>query len=263
MLNIGKLDCAGVYSDGVRLNQVLLNLLGNAVKFTPVGGRVEFGLSEKPSLKGEDRVQLHFVVKDNGIGMTKDFVQHIFESFAREDNRRVQKIEGTGLGMAITKYIIDAMDGTIEVKSESNVGTEFHIIVDVERGHCCMEKKAVTQKRELHLEGLRVLLAEDNELNREIAVALLTRKGLIVDEAENGQICVDKFTKSAVGYYDAVLMDLRMPVMNGYEATDAIRALARDDANVPIIAMTADAFAEDMQHCLKVGMNAQIGRAHV
>ena len=259
-LNIGKLDCAGVYSDGVRLHQVLLNLLGNAVKFTPVGGRVEFGLSEEPSPKGEDRVRLHFVVKDNGIGMTKDFVQHIFESFAREDNRRVQKIEGTGLGMAITKYIIDAMGGSIEVKSEPNVGTEFHIVVDVERGHCCLEKKAATQKRELHLEGLRVLLAEDNELNREIAVALLNRKGIIVDTAENGQICVDKFKAAAKGYYDAVLMDLRMPVMNGYEATKEIRALDRDDASLPIIAMTADAFAEDMQRCLEVGMNAHMAK---
>lgn len=260
VLDVGELGCTAVMSDGVRLHQVLLNLLGNAVKFTPVGGRVEFSLKEEASPKGKDFVRLHFGVKDNGIGMTEDFVQHIFESFAREDSRRVQKIEGTGLGMAITKYIIDAMEGSISVQSQPNVGTEFNIVLDVEHGSACTKKKEANPKRKVSLAGLRVLLAEDNELNREIAVALLTRKGLIVDEAENGQICVDKFTKSAVGYYDVVLMDLRMPVMNGYEATEAMRALARDDANVPIIAMTADAFAEDMQHCLKVGMNAHMAK---
>ena len=260
VLNVSEIGCTAVMSDGVRLHQVLLNLLGNAVKFTPVGGRVEFSLKEEASPKGKDFVRLHFGVKDNGIGMTEDFVQHIFESFAREDSRRVQKIEGTGLGMAITKYIIDAMEGSISVQSQPNVGTEFNIVLDVEHGSACTKKKEANPKRKVSLAGLRVLLAEDNELNREIAVALLTRKGLIVDEAENGQICVDKFTKSAVGYYDVVLMDLRMPVMNGYEATEAMRALARDDANVPIIAMTADAFAEDMQHCLKVGMNAHMAK---
>ena len=203
---------------------------------------------------------MRFGVKDNGIGMTDEFVQHIFESFAREDNRRVQKIEGTGLGMAITKYIIDAMHGTISVHSKPNQGTEFIIVLDVERGHRCGESYAPQKKSEVHLEGLRVLLAEDNELNREIAVALLERKGLEVDAAENGQICVDKFKAAAVGHYQAVLMDLRMPVMNGYEATKAIRALDRDDAKLPIIAMTADAFAEDMQHCLDVGMNAHMAK---
>ena len=260
VLEVGELSCEGIISDGVRLHQVLLNLLGNAVKFTPEGGRVEFALKEEPSAKGANMVRLHFRVKDNGIGMTEDFVKHIFESFAREDNRRVQKIEGTGLGMAITKYIIDAMQGSIVVSSQPNVGTEFHIIVDVEKGSSCAKQKAVVQKRELHLEGLRLLLAEDNELNREIAVTLLKRKGIIVDEAEDGQICVDKFKAAPVGYYKAVLMDLRMPVMNGFEATKAIRALAREDAKVPIIAMTADAFAEDVQRCLEVGMNAHMAK---
>lgn len=264
VLDIGHLDCINVLSDGVRLQQVLLNLLGNAVKFTPVGGRVEFSLQQKPSPKGENMVRLYFGVQDNGIGMTQDFVQHIFESFAREDNRRVQKIEGTGLGMAITKYIVDAMGGTIIVSSKPNEGTDFRIVLDVERGEACSEPKAIAAKsapkREANVAGLRVLLAEDNELNREIAIALLERKGISVEAAENGQICVDKFTASAVGYYDAILMDLRMPVMNGYEATKVIRGLERDDAKLPIIAMTADAFAEDMQHCLAVGMNAHMAK---
>ena len=264
VLDISKLDCTNVLSDGVRLQQVLLNLLGNAVKFTPVGGRVEFSLHQKPSPKGENMVRLYFGVQDNGIGMTQDFVQHIFESFAREDNRRVQKIEGTGLGMAITKYIVDAMGGTIIVSSKLNEGTDFRIVLDVERGEACLEPKAIAAKsapkREANVAGLRVLLAEDNELNREIAIALLERKGISVEAAENGQICVDKFIASAVGYYDAILMDLRMPVMNGYEATKVIRALERDDAKLPIIAMTADAFAEDMQHCLAVGMTAHMAK---
>ena len=185
MVQLGELSSANVYSDGVRLHQVLLNLLGNAVKFTPAGGRVEFSLQEEASPKGSDYVRLSFRVQDNGIGMTEDFVQHIFESFAREDNRRVQKIEGTGLGMAITKYIIDAMEGQISVESKPNEGTQFQIVLDVERGSDCTAKAAPAAKQEVRVEGLRVLLAEDNELNREIAVALLSRKGIIVEEAEN------------------------------------------------------------------------------
>ena len=159
-----------------------------------------------------------------------------------------------------TKYIIDAMEGQISVESKPNEGTQFQIVLDVERGSDCTAKAAPAAKQEVRVEGLRVLLAEDNELNREIAVALLSRKGIIVEEAENGQICVDKLKAAAVGYYDAVLMDLRMPVMNGYEATKAIRALDRADAKLPIIAMTADAFAEDMQRCLEVGMNAHMAK---
>ena len=224
LLDVGELSHHGIYSDGVRLHQVLLNLLGNAVKFTPSGGKIEFSLQEEESPKGAGFVRLHFGVKDNGIGMTEDFVQHIFESFAREDTRRVQKIEGTGLGMAITKYIIDAMGGSITVQSKPNEGTEFNIVLDAERTRGCSKQKAAAPKRDINLAGRRVLLAEDNELNREIAVTLLERKGLIVEAVENGQICVDKFKAAAIGYYDVVLMDLRMPVMNGYEATKAIRA---------------------------------------
>ena len=153
---------------------------------------------------------------------------------------------------------------TIIVNSKPNEGTDFRIVLDVERGEACLEPKAIAAKsapkREANVAGLRVLLAEDNELNREIAIALLERKGISVEAAENGQICVDKFIASAVGYYDAILMDLRMPVMNGYEATKVIRALERDDAKLPIIAMTADAFAEDMQHCLAVGMTAHMAK---
>ena len=258
-VHMEQLDCTAVYSDSLRLRQVLLNILGNAVKYTPEGGAVDFTIKESPSAKGSGYVHLAFVVQDNGIGMTDEYVHHIFESFSREDSLRVQKIEGSGLGMAISKYIIDAMGGRISIKSEPNVGTEFTVLLDVERAE---QEQAESQEADAAQpqHALRVLLAEDNALNREIAVALLSKQGVTVETAENGQLCVEKFSAAPNGYYDAVLMDVRMPVMNGYEATRAIRALARADAALPIIAMTADAFAEDVERCLAAGMNAHLSK---
>ena len=254
-----QLACAAVYSDSLRLRQVLLNILGNAVKYTPEGGAVDFTIKESPSAKGDGYVHLAFVVQDNGIGMTDEYVRHIFECFSREDSLRVQKTEGSGLGMAITKYIVDAMGGEISIQSEPNVGTEFTVLLDVERAE---QEQAESQEADAAQpqRGLRVLLAEDNALNREIAVALLSKQGVTVETAENGQLCVEKFSAAPHGHYDAVLMDVRMPVMNGYEATKAIRALARADAALPIIAMTADAFAEDVERCLAAGMNAHLSK---
>ena len=254
-----QLACAAVYSDSLRLRQVLLNILGNAVKYTPEGGAVDFTIKESSSEKGDGYVHLAFVVQDNGIGMTDEYVRHIFECFSREDRLRVQKTEGSGLGMAITKYIVDAMGGEISIQSEPNVGTEFTVLLDVERAE---QEQAESQEADAAQpqRGLRVLLAEDNALNREIAVALLSKQGVTVETAENGQLCVEKFSAAPHDYYDAVLMDVRMPVMNGYEATKAIRALARADAALPIIAMTADAFAEDVERCLAAGMNAHLSK---
>lgn len=258
-VHMEQLACVAVYSDSLRLRQVLLNILGNAVKYTPKGGAIDFTIKESPSAKGDGYVHLAFVVQDNGIGMTDEYVRHIFESFSREDSLRVQKTEGSGLGMAITKYIVDAMGGKIGIKSEANVGTEFTVLLDVERA-----KQEQTEAQEADAaqpqHALRVLLAEDNALNREIAVALLSKQDVTVETAENGQLCVEKFSAAPNGYYDAVLMDVRMPVMNGYEATQAIRALARADAALPIIAMTADAFAEDVERCLAAGMNAHLSK---
>lgn len=258
-VHMEQLACVAVYSDSLRLRQVLLNILGNAVKYTPKGGAIDFTIKESPSAKGDGYVHLAFVVQDNGIGMTDEYVRHIFESFSREDSLRVQKTEGSGLGMAITKYIVDAMGGKIGIKSEANVGTEFTVLLDVERA-----KQEQTEAQEADAaqpqHALRVLLAEDNALNREIAVALLSKQDVTVETAENGQLCVEKFSAAPHGYYDAVLMDVRMPVMNGYEATKAIRALARADAALPIIAMTADAFAEDVERCLAAGMNAHLSK---
>ena len=258
-VHMEQLACAAVYSDSLRLRQVLLNILGNAVKYTPEGGAIDFTIKESPSAKGSGYVHLAFVVQDNGIGMTDEYVRHIFECFSREDSLRVQKTEGSGLGMVITKYIVDAMGGKISIKSESNVGTEFTVLLDVERAE---QEQAEAQETDAAQpqHALRVLLAEDNALNREIAVALLSKQDVTVETAENGQLCVEKFSAAPNGYYDAVLMDVRMPVMNGYEATQAIRALARADAALPIIAMTADAFAEDVERCLAAGMNAHLSK---
>ncbi len=394
-VSIHDITTENVCCDGVRLNQVLLNLLGNALKFTPEGGLIQVSLYEEESPKGGEYVRVHLRVKDNGIGMTQEFQEKIFESFVREDSARVRRTEGSGLGMAITKYIVDTMGGEIGVDSELGKGSEFHVtldllraetpeeemilpewnilVVDDDRQLCestvkslksigvkadwvmnaegAMEmidhrvkirdnyqiilldwklpdmdgitaakeirsrfgsdtpillisaydwseietearesgitgfiskplfrstlfyglkpfaglsgssKEAVThEEKQADLSGLHILLAEDNDLNWEIANELLSDLGMELDWAENGRICVDKFLNSPVGFYDAVLMDLRMPVMTGYEATQAIREADRPDKDIPIIAMTADAFSEDIQKCLNAGMNAHVAK---
>ncbi|MBD5133825.1 MAG: response regulator [Clostridiales bacterium] len=381
-----------VCSDRVRLSQILLNILGNAVKFTPEGGTIEAELYEEPSPRGSDYIRSHLHIKDNGIGMSKEFQSRIFEAFAREDNTRVDKEAGAGMGMAITKRIVDAMGGAISVESEQGKGSHFHVTADMEitaqgktlhlahrnvlvvdddglagslacaalesiglhgetaadigqasrmieerRGqgspyHILLldwdvqgqdgiqaakelsgrfgpelpiilltdgewdelearaeevgvsgfiskplfrsslyyglrpfieaaspQQEPAEQKEEasVDLAGTRILVAEDNELNWEITSEMLCEFGLELEWAENGQICVEKFEASAPGWYDAILMDLRMPVMTGFEAAGAIRTLDREDArSVPIIAVSADAFQEDIQKCLDCGMNA-------
>jgi CheY-like chemotaxis protein len=201
-------------------------------------------------------------VSDTGIGMSREYQEKLFDSFSREDNAQVQKTEGSGLGMAITKYIVDAMGGTIAVRSELDKGTEFHVTFDLEKAEE-KEMDAAEKNEEAadpELKGKHILLAEDNELNWEVAKELLSDLELELDWAENGEICVAQFKKSPVGYYDAVIMDVRMPVMNGYEATRAIRELDREDSDIPVIAMTADAFSEDIQKCLECGMNDHLAK---
>lgn len=255
-----------VRCDGVRLNQVLINLLGNAVKFTPEKGSVQLTVYQEALPEDAARVRTHFLVSDTGIGMSKEYQKVIFESFSREDNTRVRKTEGSGLGMAITKYIVDAMGGTISVRSEQGHGSEFHVVLDLERAVApdCAGPEAVDGDAGgaggVELRGRRILLAEDNELNWEVARELLSSLELELDWAENGEACVEKFRKSPVGHYDAILMDVRMPVMDGYEATAAIRELKREDADIPVIAMTADAFSEDIQKCLEWGMNDHLAK---
>ena len=249
-----------VMCDSVRLNQVLINLLSNAIKFTPDGGLIQMELCQEDSPRGEKFVRVCIRVKDNGIGMSEEFQAHIFDSFAREDSQRVHRTEGTGLGMAITRFIVvDAMGGTIDVNSRRGEGSEFTVTLDLERSGAAGEApKPVERGRDLS--GRHILVAEDNELNWEIASELLSEEGLILDWAENGQICVEMFQASPAGYYDAILMDVRMPVMGGYEATQVIRALEREDRGLPIIAMTADAFAEDVKRSLDCGMNAHVAK---
>ena len=262
-----------VRCDGVRLNQVLINLLGNAVKFTPEKGLVQVAVYQEALPEDASRVRTHFLVSDTGIGMSKEYQKVIFESFSREDNTRVRKTEGSGLGMTITKYIVDAMGGSISVRSEQGKGSEFHVALDLEKaperevdarngfaGAAGKESGCEEEEAGLALRGKRILLAEDNELNWEVARELLSVLEMELDWVENGQACVAKFEKSPVGYYDAIIMDVRMPVMDGYEATAAIRGLKREDAGIPIIAMTADAFSEDIQRCLECGMNDHLAK---
>ena len=253
-----------VRCDGVRLNQVLINLLGNAVKFTPEKGAVQLTVYQEALPEDASRVRTHFLVSDTGIGMSKEYQKVIFESFSREDNTRVRKTEGSGLGMAITKCIVDAMGGTISVRSEQGRGSEFHVVLDLEKAAAPAASEAADGAAErvndVVLKGRRILLAEDNELNWEVAKELLSILELELDWAENGEICVEKFRNSPAGHYDAIIMDVRMPVMDGYEATAAIRGLERADADIPIIAMTADAFSEDIQRCLERGMNDHLAK---
>lgn len=383
-----------VYGDGMRLNQVLLNLMSNAVKFTPEEGRIDIHVYQEESPKGKKYVRTHFVVEDTGIGMSKEFQKKIFETFTRAESENVQHVEGTGLGMAISKSIIDLMKGSIELQSELEKGSKFHITLDLEVADGQEEmrlpqwdilviddnemlcKSAVSNLEELgvHAEwtldgqkavnmieerhknnndyhfvlidwkmpnmdglstideikkrvgtkipmflisaydwsdiedevkmrgteiqgfiskplfkstlysylsrytdspekveeqprtqqvdfgGKHVLLAEDIDLNWEIADEILSPYGLKLERAVNGKECVEKFEHSEKGYYDLILMDIRMPVMNGYDATKAIRALTRSDKDVPIIAMTADAFSDDVQICLDCGMNDHLAK---
>ena len=377
-----------VYCDGVRLNQILINLLGNAVKFTPENGTVQVSIYQE-ARSDTSRVRTHFLVRDTGIGMSEAYQKELFNAFSRENNARVQKIEGSGLGMAITKYIVDALGGTISVCSEQGKGSEFHVVLDLEKGperemdvalpdwrvlvvdgderlcanvartletlglhsEWCLsaeqaveriarqidgyqvvvlgwelrdgdgieaarairlhaerpilllsacdwsgmeaaareagisgfmpkllfrstlydtlkgvsgtageEVAGVEKTVDLALQGKHILLAEDNELNWEVARELLSVLEMNLDWVENGQRCVAKFEASPVGYYDAILMDVRMPVMDGYEATKVIRGLERADAEIPILAMTADAFSEDIQRCLACGMNDHLAK---
>ena len=251
-----------VICDKNRLNRVLLNLLSNAYKFTPKGGEINVKLSQ---LNDDEKFgDYEFRVKDTGIGMSAEFAETVFESFTRERTSTVSGIQGTGLGMAITKNIIDMMKGTIKVITAPNEGTEFVINVRFElqeKSEIEEESKIADENKNIDFTTKKLLLADDIEVNREIAVMILSQIGFQVETAVNGQDVVEKISNSKVGDFDAVLMDIQMPVMNGYDATQAIRKLENPQlANIPIIAMTANAFSEDIQAALKAGMNDHIAK---
>lgn len=271
-LNIESADVRNeeVYCDVLRLNQVLVNIVGNAIKYTEEGGTVNVCLREKPGALAGHAAYL-FSVKDTGIGMSKEFVTHIFDPFEREENSTISRIQGTGLGMAITKNIVDMMQGSIEVKSQQGKGTEFLVSftfrlqleddASKEASEKTREESGNAEDREVSKLTGRILLVEDVELNQEIAVAILGDAGFTVEVAENGKEAVDMVQRSQPGYYRLVLMDVQMPVMNGYEATKAIRMLENKElAAIPIVAMSANAFEEDKQEALKYGMNDHIAK---
>lgn len=247
-----------VYADEVHLRRIFINILGNAVKFTRDGGRILFRCKETDCTG--DKVTYRFEVKDTGIGMSKQFLGRVFDSFSQEENRERSNYSGTGLGMSITKQLVDLMGGTIEVESEVNKGSSFFVTLTFDRD---LENHEVSAENIVddNIEGVRILLVEDNELNMEIAETLLTSCGAKVDKAWDGLEAIDRFTANDIGTYDIILMDIMMPRMDGFEATRAIRAINREDAaEIPIIAMTANAFEDDIRATQEAGMNAHLSK---
>lgn len=247
--------------DVMKLKQVIINILGNAVKFTPEGGTILFDIEERSS---SDRMTtLKMIFKDTGIGMSKEFLPHIFDAFSQEDSSVTNRYGSTGLGMPITKSLVELMNGNIEVESEKDVGTVFTVTVTLERSDGKSVKKDSKQPKsnKMQFKDRRVLLAEDVNINAEIMISMLSTRDIKTDHAENGKIAVELFADHEPGYYDAVLMDMRMPEMDGLEAAKIIRAMDREDAKtIPIIALTANAFDEDVQRSMQDGLNAHLSK---
>ena len=253
-----------VNGDQVHLMQIFSNLFSNAVKYTQEGGKIQF-LVEECETKSSVYAKYRFLVSDNGMGMSADFKDTIFDAFTRAESSMTNKIQGTGLGMAITKNLVEAMGGTIDVESELSQGSCFEVLIDLriaeDRFVSSAEQAEKDEPAGNVLKGMRFLCAEDNELNAEILMELLKIEGAECTICENGKRVLEAFEQSAPGDYDMILMDVQMPVMNGYEATKAIRRSSHELAKtIPIIAMTANAFSEDIQHSLAAGMNAHVSK---
>ena len=253
-----------VNGDKVHLMQIFSNLVSNAVKYTQKGGEIQF-LVEECETKSSVYAKYRFLVSDNGIGMSADFKETIFDAFTRAESSVTNKIQGTGLGMAITKNLVEAMGGTIDVESELGQGSCFEVLIDLriaeDRKVVLTAQEEIDEPDSNTLKGMRFLCAEDNELNAEILMELLKIGGAECIICENGERVLEAFEQSAPGDYDMILMDVQMPVMNGYEATKAIRRSSHELAKtIPIIAMTANAFSEDIQHSFAAGMNAHVSK---
>jgi len=251
--------------DKLRINQIFFNILSNAVKFTSEGGNIKFITTGK--MQGNEKILMHFEISDTGIGISKEFLKCIFDPFTQESRDDVSSRRGSGLGMAITKHLVDLMGGTISIDSEPGRGSTFTIeMLSNVVFACAVNKKMGTGKMEIvdrgkNFVGKHILLCEDHPINQEITKALLQGKSMLVDLAEDGLKGLHLFNSSPAGYYDAILMDIRMPVMNGYETVESIRKLNRADAGtIPIIALTADAFSDDVEKCLRAGMNGHVAK---
>ena len=270
-LQLEEMEHRHVLGDSLRLQQVFTNLMGNSVKYTPDGGVLKLAVSEKSS----DRPGCgcyEFVFEDNGMGMSEEYVKRIFEPFSRAEDERVDKIQGTGLGMAITHSIVQMMDGDIQVESRLGKGSRFTVTVYLKLQEKGAEDdgtgwdssggdEPLAGIESLDFFGRRALLVEDNDLNREIAMEILETTGLAVEEAVDGKEAVQQVSQHEDGYYDIIFMDVRMPRMNGYDATCAIRAMGMPYCKtVPIVAMTADAFAEDVRAAKNAGMNEHVSK---
>ena len=251
-------DCPPIFVDRVRFNQIFFNLLSNAVKYTPENGEVEFRVTGERLPDG--RLSMDFIVRDTGIGMSEEFQQHLFDAFSRECTAYTSCMQGSGLGLSIAKTIVDLMGGVLEVQSVLGQGSTFHVHLDLLTAQAPYAAEEVPVVPGM-LAGRTVLLAEDHPVNAMVACRLLEREGVHVDHAENGRIALERFRQSQPGHYDAVLMDIRMPEMDGLTAARSIRALPRPDAHtVPILAMTANAFDTDVRQALAAGMNAHLAK---
>ena len=251
-----------VMGDDTKVREIFINIIGNSLKYTPAGGKITIDIREIP-FDRENYIAYKIVVEDTGIGMSEDYLPHIFEEFSREHTSTESKVVGTGLGLPIVKALIDLMGGTIEIESEVGKGTKTTVMIPFEiatQEQILEEQQKAKEFVPEDIKGKRILVAEDNELNAEITLTVLKEKGLLVERAANGKECVEMLKEKPADYYDMILMDIQMPEMDGYQATEMIRNLGASRAAVPIVAMTANAFEEDRQKTLDAGMNAHVSK---